>query len=165
MSLLERELTELYDEASQQLFRCALAVTRSADLAEDAVHDAFIRSFRLKDRPDHLRAYMFRAVRNAAVDIVRRQSKTVQPTTDDFFELTADPAAAPAFGLEEIIKAMTSLSDDERETVLQHLAAGLTFREISEVRARPIGTIATWYRRGLEKIRQKMNTEDRGRDD
>jgi len=37
MSQLKQDLSELYDLASKQLFHCALAVTRSSDLAEDAV--------------------------------------------------------------------------------------------------------------------------------
>ena len=86
MSLLREDLTELYDDAGNQLFRCAMAVTTSSDLAEDAVHDAFIKAFRLAEKPHNLKAYMFRAIRNAAVDIVRRQAKVVQPTSDQLFE-------------------------------------------------------------------------------
>ena len=47
----------------------------------------------------------------------------------------------------------TDLSDDERETIVQHLYADLTFQEIADLRERPIGTIASWYRRGIEKLK------------
>lgn len=163
MSLLRQELAELYEDAGQQLFRCAMSVTSSGDLAEDAMHDAFIRAFRLSERPRNLRAYMFRAVRNAAVDIVRRQSKCTQPISDDFFEVPATPVAEPDIDLEKMVETMMTLTNDERETILQHLSVGLSFREIAELRDRPIGTIATWYRRGLEKVRRKMNSNGESR--
>lgn len=162
MSLLREDLTELYDNAGEQLFRCALAVTTSGDLAEDAVHDAFIKAFRIAKKPDNLKAYMFRAVRNAAVDIVRRQARVVQTTSDRLFEISeqVDGLSKHGLDIDSVSQALKSLSDDERETILEHLVAGLTFREIAELRQRPSGTIATWYRRGIEKLRSKMSKQD-----
>ena len=158
MSLLKQDLSELYDQVNKQLYHCALAVTSSSDLAEDAMHDAFIKAFRLKEKPHNLKAYMFRAVRNAAVDIVRRQTKVVQPVTDDLFE-TFDQPSLTTHGLdtELVAQALNSLPNDQRETVLQHLVAGLTFREIAELQDRPMGTITTWYRRGIEALRSKVS--------
>lgn len=162
MSLLREDLTELYDNAGDQLFRCALAVTTSGDLAEDAVHDAFIKAFRIAKKPDNLKAYMFRAVRNAAVDIVRRQSKVVQPASERLFEISEQVNGLAHHGLDVdfVTQTLASLSDDERETILEHLVAGLTLREIAALRQRPCGTIATWYRRGIEKLRSKMSKHD-----
>ena len=161
MPRLRRELAELYDEFGQQLFGCAMAVTRSGDLAEDAVHDAFCRAFRLTERPRNLKAYVFRSVRNAAVDIMRRQSRNVQPISDDFFESSAtQDMTVEGFSPEDATEALAALSDDQRETVIQHLMAGLTFREIAELRERPIGTVATWYQRGIGKLRRRMRTHD-----
>lgn len=162
MTQLREELADLYDEIGQQLFRCALSVTRSSDLAEDAVHDAFAKAFRLKTKPNALKAYMFRAVRNSAVDIIRQRSRTVQPAAEDFFDMSAVlcHSSTNEFALESIVSGMVSLSDDERETVMEHLVAGLTLREIAELRSRPIGTIATWYRRGIEKLRRRLVHRD-----
>jgi RNA polymerase sigma-70 factor (ECF subfamily) len=158
MSQLKQELSELYDQASNQLFYCALAVTSSADLAEDAVHDAFIRAFRLREKPKNLKAYMFRSVRNAAVDIVRRQTKVVQPATDDIFENQGQSKLLEhGLDVELVARALSALPANQREIVLQHLVAGLTFREISELQDRPMGTITTWYRRGIEALRNKVS--------
>lgn len=160
--MLREDLTKLYDIAGDQLFRCALAVTTSSDLAEDAVHDAFVKVYRLGETPNNLKAYMFRAVRNAAVDIVRRQAKAVQPTSDQLFETSGqvEQLADNGLDMEAVTAALASLSGDERETILSHLIAGQTLREIAEHRDRPIGSIATWYRRGIEKLRSKVSKHD-----
>lgn len=160
MSLLRRELAKVYDEVGRQLFQCAWSVTASSDLAEDAVHDAFARAFRLKERPTDLESYMRRAVRNAALDIVGKRARIVQLTPEELFETSNSDDKDHDLDLELVAAALTSLSRDQRETVLNHLVGGLTFREIAESRDRPLGTIVTWYRRGLEKLRNKVCAAD-----
>lgn len=157
MPSIKKDLAELYDDVGQQLFHCALAVTTSSDLAEDAVHNAFTKALQLAQSPDNLKAYMFRAVRNSAVDISRKQSRHVQANPEQWFEVGEATKPNTPFDLEAISSAIGDLPDDQRETVLEHLVAGLTFREIAELRDRPIGTIATWYRRGIEKLRSRFD--------
>jgi len=36
----------------------------------------------------------------------------------------------------------------------------LTFQEIATLREAPLGTVVSWYRRGLEKLRQKLEVPD-----
>ena len=71
MKLIRQELEKIYDQYGYQLFACALSVLGNKELAEDAVHDAFCRCLRLAELPNNFRAYLFRSVRNAAVDILR----------------------------------------------------------------------------------------------
>ena len=105
-----------------------------------------------------MKAYVFRCVRNAAVDVVRADSRLNSALNDLerlplFEEVRTAPEAVDAGLLKtQVAAALTALPPDERETVVQHLWGNLTFREIAIVRDRPIGTVASWYRRGLEKL-------------
>src|SRR4029453_15381696 len=89
-------LTQLYCDFRQQLFTCALSVTGSPSRAEDAVHDAFCRGLRRKDaagdRMIDLKAYVFRAVRNAALDQLRRLGPPRERMPDYVFDLASAPA-------------------------------------------------------------------------
>lgn len=140
---------------------CALAVTGCRDQAEDAIHEAFCRMLRLTRPPENLKAYAFRSVRNAAVDLVRRGGRT-RPLCDDLF---FDPAESPRQAAEReqfqhlAAAALATLGDDERETIVLHLFSGLTFREIAELRAAPQGTVVSWYRRGLARLRDRLEDE------
>ena len=133
------DLERLYCEYRQQLFTCAIAITRSAVHAEDAVHDAFCNMLRHDQQPDDLKAYVFRAVRNAALDHGRRNAGRDLPLPDFIFDLKAQPAqsAEDAEFRQRVAESLLKLSADERETVVQHLYGELTFQEIASIRDAP----------------------------
>lgn len=149
-------LEKIYFEQRRQLFACAVAVTHCPERAEDAIHDAFCR---LAARPavaDDLKAYVFRAVRNAAIDQLRRQRRPVQELDETIFDPGPGPddLASDNEFKTRVAAALGRLREDERETIIQHLWGDLTFREIAAVRGVPQGTVATWYRRGLDHLRE-----------
>ena len=161
------ELERLYSQCRQQLFTCALAITYSPARAEDAVHDAFCRLLRRQDTTDgvaavDLKAYLFRTVRNAAVDQMRTVGRTPEPLPEFVFDSDTDPAVSieNADLCRHVVELMQRLSSDERETIVERLYGELTFQEIATVRDAPLGTVTSWYRRGMEKLRQKLEVAD-----
>jgi RNA polymerase sigma-70 factor (ECF subfamily) len=151
-------LDQFYREHRQQLFTCALAVTRCAHGAEDAIQEAFCRMFRLGVEPRNLKAYVFRAVRNAALDQLRRNARPGEALADFIFDPRPGPAEA-AVDQEfqrRVAERLMRLSEDERETIVEHLYGNLTFREIAEIREARLGTVTSWYSRGLEKLRNEL---------
>lgn len=157
---LDGALEKLYLECRQQLFTCALAITRRPDRAEDAIQDAFYNLFRLNKKPRRLKSYVFRAVRNAAVDQIRRSPPLSEPLDAFIFDPGASPreAAADSEFRTRASRALLQLSEDERETIVEHLFADLTFRDIAQIRKAPLGTVAAWYRRGLKKLRKTLES-------
>ncbi len=101
---------------------------------------------------------MFRSVRNAAIDLRRKQARIVSMPDEYIFNSSVTPQQLleKKLSKKEVAQALLELSDDERETIVQHIYAGLTFREISELRSRPMGTITSWYHRGLSKLQRRM---------
>ncbi len=158
MHTLNGSLEDIYLRYRQELFTCALAITRCPGRADDAIQEAFCRLFRLSSKPRHLKAYVFRTVRNAAIDEVRRNPPPAEELNEFIFDPGAVPreAAADSEFKRRVAEVLLTLPEDERETIVQHIYGGLTFREIAVVRQAPRGTIAAWYRRGLKKLRAKL---------
>jgi RNA polymerase sigma factor (sigma-70 family) len=156
------ELKQIYCDFYQQLFTCALVITFVPARAEDAVHEAFCRLLGSRSKPTDLKAYVFRAVRNAARDQVRRNRSPGEPLPDFIFDPTPQPdtSAEAAEFKQRIMKLMQRLSADERETIVQHLYGDLTFQQIATVRELPLGTVVSWYRRGLAKLRRELEVAD-----
>jgi RNA polymerase sigma-70 factor (ECF subfamily) len=158
MKSFQRDLERIYDSWGKALFTYALAVTGCRDLAEDALQEAFTRLLRMERAPDNLKAYAFQCVRNAAIDLVRKNQNTV-PLPEDYIFNSSDNPRTQAEKREfqaRVAEALKTLSEDERETIVQRLYADLTFEEIAGMRQKPLGTVASWYRRGIEKLKELL---------
>lgn len=145
---------ELYEQHAQALYVYALALTRSVEAAEDAVHDAICGVLRRGRLPSELRPYVFRCVRNAALDRLRR-SRPQEPVE----VLDLEAAAGGQFDVvlgRQVERFVLELPTDEMEVVVLHLLDGLTFREIALAKAASPNTVASWYRRGLERVRDRI---------
>jgi RNA polymerase sigma-70 factor (ECF subfamily) len=144
------ELRRFYEANRRELYTYSLALTRNREAAEDAIHNAFQRLMRRGSAPIDLRPYVFRCVRNAAIDDLRREKRR----EDGIIELPNDTNEGTARGLgAELQQLLTQLSEDERETIVLKVFDGMTFREIADLRDASINTVASWYRRGMEKLK------------
>jgi RNA polymerase sigma-70 factor (ECF subfamily) len=153
-------IERIYGERRQGLFTLALAITRCPARAEDAVQDAFARLWKSQARPDgDLVPYVFAAVRNAALDQLRRQEPmaTAEPASI-FNGLVSDPASeaitAEEHGL--VRRAVDALPEPEREAVVMRVYGGLTFDEMARALGEPLQTVASRYRRALEKLSERI---------
>ena len=158
MKRLQPELERLYDRYSRQFFICALAVTGCKETAEDAIQDAFCRTLRIRPDVVNLKSYLFRCVHSAAIDLVRKENRPMAWSAQELFEYTdtAVDMDEQQYLLGKIANGLARLSPEEREVILQHLVAGLTYREIAKLLDRPLGTVTAWYRRGLKKLQDNV---------
>jgi len=153
-------LEEIYREHRRPLFLTAWNVLRCPSLAEDAVHSAFVRLARLAAPPRDLKLYAFRAVRNAAIDLARGRDRRAERLLDGVDLLDGEPlTVGPAMQDESLAAAETALArldDRSREVVELHLHGELTFQEIAALCGEPLPTVASRYRRALDKIRESL---------
>ena len=150
-------LDDLYREYRRPLFLTAWNILRCSSLAEDAVHSAFLGLADLQKAPREPKLYAFRAVRNAAVDCARtraRRREEAMPT--DAASGVFDPLSGGGDLLIAAAAALNQLEETAREVVELHLHSGLTFREIASLLEEPLQTVASRYRRALEKIRVSL---------
>ena len=156
---MAEELTRLYRRHGQGLYSLALSITGCGSAAEDAVHDAFRRMLRLgASFNGDGRAYVFAAVRNAAIDQVRRGRSAVGGD-DSLFQL---PASDPAAGLEhaerrgQLARAVDGLCPTEREAVVLRIYGELTFEEIARVTGESVGTTSSRYYRAVKRLEETL---------
>jgi RNA polymerase sigma-70 factor (ECF subfamily) len=150
------QLEQIYRRHRKGLFTLALAITRRPESAEDAVHEAIVRLCRSGKSPagDPV-AYVFAAVRNAAVDQKRRGGSV---SIFDLPELSQEPASVidDADQNRMIADAIEDLPEDQREAVILHLYSGLTFAQVAETLDMPLQTVASRYRRALARLREQL---------
>ena len=150
MSRRAEKIRRFYEETRQGLFSYALSLTGDAARAEDAVHATVERLLARPLLPFNLKQFAYRCVRNAAVSAWRKD----EARRDAYFDFEALPATAAEPGRAARLEAaLTQLDADEREAVTLKIFDELTFREIAAIRGANPNTVASHYRRGLEKLR------------
>lgn len=142
------QIRAFYEATRHQLYTYAVSLTHNQELAEDAIHTAFAGILKRDRTPEDLRPYMFRSVRNAALDALKASSNGHTPAP--ILEQAHTPDPALPILIEE---ALAQLSDDQREAIVLKIYSGLTLKEIAETHQVSINTSASHYRRGLQKLR------------
>ena len=163
---MRKLLETLYRQHRQGLYTLALSITRRAPAAEDAVQEAFTRLCRRTVPPEgDAVAYVFAAVRNAALDQVRRGPREQSAEESIFDTLAAaaggspDEAAMAAERDRVLRRAIDGLPEEQREVVVMRLFGALTFEQVAQVFGEPLSTVASRYRRALEQLRKEVESK------
>lgn len=155
-------LQDIYAHHRQGLFTLALGITRCPQAAEDAVQTAFERLWRTSgDWRGDPTAYVFSAVRHAAIDQVRRRRARQAVPVSIFNGAGPGPEASVLEAERDRLlrQALDDLPQEDREAVILKTYADLTFDQMAEVLDEPLSTVASRYRRALAKLREKLEAD------
>ncbi|MFL5907545.1 MAG: RNA polymerase sigma factor [Solirubrobacterales bacterium] len=145
------------------LFRVAVAMSGSRDLAEDLVQQTYVKVLskpRLLRRDDDL-GYLIKALRNTWYSHLRRE-RTRREATDPGVEpeeLAAPGAAGdPVASLEAtaVLDALAQLPQPYREAVAAVDIAGLSYAEAARALGVRQGTIMSRLYRGREQVAEAV---------
>ena len=155
----------LYDATSAQLFGFALRALHRDDLAEEAVRDAFVSIWHAAPGYQmHLApplTWMVTIVRNKALHIRRRTHAGADDGGLDIeaADGLADPSSRPAAPTQlspdarALARCMETLASRQRQAIGMAYLHGLSHAEVAERLDLPVGTVKTWIRRGLVRLR------------
>ncbi|MEM7392147.1 MAG: sigma-70 family RNA polymerase sigma factor [Verrucomicrobiota bacterium] len=149
-------LQRFYVTHRQALFTYALSQTGQREAAEDVVQDVFVKLLERPRPPKNLRPYVFRMVRNRAIDRARRREARPEAIIDVDLHSEDDPDRDLMSWLQQ---GLDALDESEREVIVLKTMDDLSFREIAQVMDKPQGTVASWHRRGLERLRHILEKE------
>jgi RNA polymerase sigma-70 factor (ECF subfamily) len=156
-------LAVLYGQTSPRLMAVLLRLLRRRELAEDLLHDVYLRVWDRAGTFDPKRGsatgWLLAIARNVALDHCRRQRHQVLGA-DDRIDPTdgaspPDPAAlADASEAARALQAcMERLEPEPRRCLTLAYYEGLTYDELARTLDRPVGTIKSWVRRSLDRLR------------
>jgi RNA polymerase sigma-70 factor (ECF subfamily) len=176
-------LKRLYDATASRLYGVAMQVLRDADLAQDAMQEAYLQIWRnAADYRASLSppmAWLGLIVRSRALDLLRRRKaaradSAVQMHGDSdgdgggLLDHLADPDAGPDQRLQQsqlaqsLHHCLEKLERKQREVVALAYFRDLSHSELAEQLALPLGTVKSWARRGLEQLRGCLSAFTRG---
>ena len=148
------ELARLLDTQAPALI---LYARQWCDTPEDVVQQAFLQLVRACPLPQDVSAWLYRVVRNAAVDAARsqrrrqrREAEVARPVRW-FIETEVEGLDAAA-----AVEALQALPLEQREVLVAHLWGGQTFEAIAGLVGCSASTAFRRYQAGLAALRQKL---------
>lgn len=165
----------LYDATSPKLFGFALRILGKRELAEEALQDGYVAIWHGAGTYQvHLAApmtWMTTIVRNKALDMLRRHGGEAhidgQVFDSDIVNALQDPRANPIEALlvsrdaKSLAFCMATLEGLHRQVVGLAFFHDLSHSEVAQQMAIPIGTVKTWIRRSLARLKTCLAKGDR----
>ena len=153
----DEEFERLYTEEAQGLFAFLAYRTGDRPLAEDLLADAFERALkgRFNPRKGSAKTWLYSIALNLLRDHLRRAAAEGRA-----YERVEAPATGDAFAdfeaRDEILRAMATLSAEEREAIALRFGAALTVPEMAAILGQPLTTVEGRVYRALRKLREAL---------
>lgn len=156
-------LAQLYHRTRAAVYGLALSILGSGHDAEDVTQDTYVtvwekcHLYRPQGTP---MAWLLTITRNLARMKLRDRGRTQDLGEEQWHAI---PAQSPSVTPEDravLEAALNILSDQERQIVVLHAAAGLKHREIAKLLELPLPTVLSKYRRALSKLKTKLEGDD-----
>jgi RNA polymerase sigma-70 factor (ECF subfamily) len=160
----QKAFEALYRTSSPKLFAVAVRITRRRDWAEEVLQESFVSIWNhasgyspSKSAP---MTWMTAIVRNRALDLLRRPREVeLDEEHEELIESIPDEAPGPEELLRQAADAgaladcMKQLTGEQQKSITLAFFYGLSHGELAQRMQKPLGTVKTWVRRGLDRLR------------
>lgn len=137
----------------------ALRIVDDTDTAADVVQEAFMRAWQrieAGENPDNFKAFMYRSVRNGAIDHVRQRDNMTRVTLEavgDVEEESIDTSERDA----RIWRAIDRLPATCREVFLMSKRDGLSNEAIAEELSISVNTVRNHMAKAFSRLREELS--------
>jgi RNA polymerase sigma factor (sigma-70 family) len=160
----DRAALELvYRDTSAKLFGVCLRILNDRREAEDVLQEVYITVWRKAGVFDPARAspitWLVAIARNRSIDRIRSGSILRRAEPVESADEVRDPAPDPAAMLEtadmqmRLAGCLQDLEERQSTAIRAAFLDGLTYEQLAERMSVPLGTMKSWIRRGLLKLR------------
>jgi RNA polymerase sigma-70 factor (ECF subfamily) len=162
-----RAFEQLYDRHSRLVYALVYRIVQQAGTAEEVVQDVFLQLWRNASRYDISRGpflpWLLTMARNRALDTLRLKSERQRRREDQTEELPGI-CAAPQFEKQlddkrraaQVRDLMCSLQPQQKRAIELAYFEGLSHTEIANTLKEPLGTVKSWIRNGLTRLREGL---------
>ncbi|MDY7099287.1 MAG: sigma-70 family RNA polymerase sigma factor [Pseudomonadota bacterium] len=164
-------LEQIYAATRVKLFGICLRILGDRKEAEDALQDVYVNLWQRADRYDPQRAspisWLATFARNRAIDRLRTGKvrggavpvEEAAPLPDE--APLADALLVDAERDAQIHKCLTTLDENAQTHIRKAFFEGYTYAQLAETADVPLGTMKSWIRRGLMKLRACLEASEK----
>jgi len=168
--LLQKDVSafeQLYDRHCRTVYGLLLRILQQAGTAEEVAQDVFLQLWRNAGQYDESRGpfvpWLLTLARNRALDTLRLKSERQRRREDQTEELPP-VFAAPEYEkqldekrrAEKVRALMGSLTPQQKKAIELAYFEGLSHSEIAAALKEPLGTVKSWIRNGLLRLKEGL---------
>lgn len=155
-------LRTVFDQTSAKLFGICFRICGESQAAEDVMQDVYVTLWRRAGSFDPVRAspitWLATIARNRSIDWLRSQRQTNNVPVEMATALTdTAPLASDLIEASEeyarLHGCLEELEPHTSQAIRSAFLDGLTYNELAERASVPLGTMKSWIRRGLQRLK------------
>lgn len=155
-------LRQLYQATSAKLFGVCLRILSNRDESEDVLQEVYITIWRRADRFEAGRAsvmtWISTIARNRAIDRLRARGPLAYAEQVEELEIDdglprADALLEAAQDGEALGRCLSELDERTEKVIRTAFFEGVTYEALAARMQAPLGTVKSWIRRGLAKLK------------
>ncbi len=159
----------LYSLTSAKLFGVCLRICGDRQAAEDVLSDVYLTIWKRAGAYEPGRAspisWLATIARNRAIDWRRSAGRAPPSGVEDIGQIADNRASAEDIMLlderaAQLHGCLDQLEQRQRDAIRTAFFDGLTYAELAERDAVPLGTMKSWVRRGLFRLKDCMADDD-----
>jgi len=160
----QKAFRHLYDAVSAKLLGVALRILHDQARAEEVLQDCFVSVWNsaasYNPALSSPMTWLVAITRNRALDYLRRSPVPLIPIDEHLEPTLISDGPGPDFQAQRSQEALAlerclrRLDQGPRQAIATAYFHGLTHSELAIQLAVPVGTVKTWIRRGLDRLRQ-----------
>jgi RNA polymerase sigma factor (sigma-70 family) len=154
----------LYKQTAGKLFGVAIRIAGRGEIAEDALQECFVTVWQRATDYDPTRgaamSWLIAILRNCTIDRLRRQRTRPEghaAPEEALRHLTAPDSAEQGAELRALRACLDQLDEQPRRAVLLAYLYGMTREELAVQLAVPVGTVKSWIRRSLDRLKRCLD--------
>lgn len=161
-------LAELYTLTSAKLFGIVLRICGERQAAEDVLQEVYLTIWKRAAGYEPGRAspitWLTTVARNRAIDWRRAQKIRRTAPLDDAPDIADDTPGADTVMVagedgRRLHLCLDALEARQRTAIRTAFFEGLTYAELAEREAVPLGTMKSWVRRGLQRLKECVSDD------
>ncbi|RJF90901.1 sigma-70 family RNA polymerase sigma factor [Sphingomonas cavernae] len=159
-------LRDVYDRTSAKLFGICLRISQDRQGAEDILQEVYVSVWKRAGSFDPKRAspitWLATIARNRAIDWKRAQGRRQAEPVETALQLADDRPLAPELLIAEeerrrLADCLEMLETRHEQAIRRAFFDGLTYAELAERMDVPLGTMKSWIRRGLMRLKDCLD--------
>jgi RNA polymerase sigma-70 factor (ECF subfamily) len=164
---------DLYDRFGRLVYSVIFAIVKDSGVSEDLLQETFLRIWNRMQGFDAARGalgpWLLTVARNRAIDYIRSAGARAEKNAFELEEREhpslfkdAEVQILDQDQARVIQQAIAKLTENQRKVIELAYYEGLSQTEMAERMGEPLGTVKTWVRTALKKLREDLELQEAG---